>query len=581
MQFAEIANSLLDTYNCIDIRTASLLQNNSWHAFLVVIRFRREKMDQIEKEYKELTHKHGMINERDFRVDLSVLSVKEWGKICDNWGQNFLLINSNFRVSVENRNELCHELSAPLFVGTTNYVDTEWDSYLGYSYVSAHDVYNKIRVYDKRAQEKFFRDIIEYLGMIFQINKDDISFNARNIICAPVFFKLSKATFHDKFLSLRCVVYPTVQLDFVVNLYKRLGNTTPIPKDKQTLSHKITGDSSIKHDFEVEIPLDSFDVLDEFRIDVYKKSVLIGTLCGTVGSYVDKTPETIQIQDVVPINEKLEPTPPHVEINSSRPNVPYLIKKLEEYLKRLQDIDKPNQLPDIAMGFRTLLKAGFTDGKERLDEYVQSRKNIEKRLPSSSQTSDLTEITRIDESNFKLRKNWLKAKIKEVMTELRHIEAIEQTSSNGKPYSENARFLDITNTTDAFYTKLIREINLTYHYELYSSAQMLIRKLFENLVIDILRKKYKNDTSSYLNSKDRYHQFHIIITNAKERIEQGDFDNVKRDFKETLDWISKLRDEGNKSAHSITFDVKKPELDKIHDEIIRNVDLLNRIFSIV
>lgn len=285
--------------------------------------------------------------------------------------------------------------------------------------------------------------------------------------------------------------------------------------------------------------------------------------------------------------ERLEQINDGVETKPRHQNT-LLIKKLEGNLQRLQDIKTKKKyatdsnLSDLGLEFRTLLKTGFMDGKERLDSYNISQKKFLESLPKVSKNMDMIEILNQGKSNFRFKIDWLESEIKEVLVELKHVKEFEESTSTSKtPYSENDRFLNITNIIDAFYTKLIDQINRAYYHELYSIVQILIRKLFENLIIDILRKKYKNDTSSYLNSNGRYHQFHIIILNAKGKIQTGEFENVKRDFEEALDWISKLRDEGNKSAHSITFDVKKPEIEKIHDEIVRKADLLNRIFSMI
>jgi len=43
--------------------------------------------------------------------------------------------------------------------------------------------------------------------------------------------------------------------------------------------------------------------------------------------------------------------------------------------------------------------------------------------------------------------------------------------------------------SDEFYKILVQNINLAYRYGLYTAAMVLIRKILENLLIDILRKK--------------------------------------------------------------------------------------------
>jgi len=142
-------------------------------------------------------------------------------------------------------------------------------------------------------------------------------------------------------------------------------------------------------------------------------------------------------------------------------------------------------------------------------------------------------------------------------------------------------FLKIEHFQDPFYRRLVEQINKCYSYEMPDIALERIRKLFENLLIDILKRKYPNDINTYQNSMKKHHQFHIIVENTKNKIKKGDFENVKSEFEEAINWIAKLRDKGNKSTHSITFNVKKQYLDEVHDEIERKVDLLLRILSLI
>ena len=152
---------------------------------------------------------------------------------------------------------------------------------------------------------------------------------------------------------------------------------------------------------------------------------------------------------------------------------------------------------------------------------------------------------------------------------------LEVAPKNLKP------FLEIEHFQDPFYTKLIEQINKCYLDEMPDLALERIRKLFENLIIDVLKKKYQSDVSTYQNAKKRHHPFHIVVTNTKEKIRNGDFDNVRNEFEEAINWISKLRDKGSKSTHSITFDVKTEYLDEINNEIERKVALLRRILTII
>lgn len=83
----------------------------------------------------------------------------------------------------------------------------------------------------------------------------------------------------------------------------------------------------------------------------------------------------------------------------------------------------------------------------------------------------------------------------------------------------STKILNISIYTDDFYKDLQAEINKAYNYGLYSSVFVLVRKLFENLVIDLLREKYgmENIDLFFNFSKSRFHNFNILIETLVEK----------------------------------------------------------------
>ena len=70
---------------------------------------------------------------------------------------------------------------------------------------------------------------------------------------------------------------------------------------------------------------------------------------------------------------------------------------------------------------------------------------------------------------------------------------------------------------DLFFLELQKEINLTWKLGLFTSTIILSRKLIENLVIEILRKKFPLNSSPtnldlyYGKSKGRFHNFSHML----------------------------------------------------------------------
>ncbi len=82
---------------------------------------------------------------------------------------------------------------------------------------------------------------------------------------------------------------------------------------------------------------------------------------------------------------------------------------------------------------------------------------------------------------------------------------------------------------DLFYDMLKKEINSGYKFGLYSGVAVLSRKLIENLLIDILRKKYPRSQKGnlelyYDKNRRRFHDFAILIENLEKRKREFEID---------------------------------------------------------
>ncbi len=60
------------------------------------------------------------------------------------------------------------------------------------------------------------------------------------------------------------------------------------------------------------------------------------------------------------------------------------------------------------------------------------------------------------------------------------------------------KFIGVTWVPDDFYGKLVDEINYLFLSRHLMSTYILIRKLLENLIIDILRKKYGTASLNFI-----------------------------------------------------------------------------------
>ncbi|MFA5860668.1 MAG: hypothetical protein WDA16_03140 [Candidatus Thermoplasmatota archaeon] len=142
------------------------------------------------------------------------------------------------------------------------------------------------------------------------------------------------------------------------------------------------------------------------------------------------------------------------------------------------------------------------------------------------------------------------------------------------------RYLDVDKLPDDFYRDLVELINRCYRTGLYSPQLILMRKLAENLVIDVLRRKYgaKELGLYYDASKKRFVDFSVLITNIESKL--SDFAATATGLdKSFVTKLHKFRTTGNSNAHSIDVHVKKADLDAVKADLTHIVKLLSAVYD--
>lgn len=145
---------------------------------------------------------------------------------------------------------------------------------------------------------------------------------------------------------------------------------------------------------------------------------------------------------------------------------------------------------------------------------------------------------------------------------------------------ESVKFISLPNYPDNFYKKLIEEINFQYRTNHPMSLSVLIRKLFENLIIDILRKRYgTQDLPKYYDtSKRRFHDFSTLLINLQSNVNDFYFISPNLDQK-FMSELNKYREFGNSGAHSIDVNLTIEEFTNKKENINYKVDLLIHILD--
>jgi hypothetical protein len=142
-------------------------------------------------------------------------------------------------------------------------------------------------------------------------------------------------------------------------------------------------------------------------------------------------------------------------------------------------------------------------------------------------------------------------------------------------------FLSIQVFPDEFYKVLTQNINLAYKYGLYTAAMVLIRKMLENLLIDILRKKYgmKNLDLFFDSQHGRFRMFNELIRNFEEKLQ--DFKYIEPRIEEVLTELKNMREECNAAAHSLEKEIKlkREFLDNIREKVNFLVSMMIRVYN--
>ncbi len=140
-------------------------------------------------------------------------------------------------------------------------------------------------------------------------------------------------------------------------------------------------------------------------------------------------------------------------------------------------------------------------------------------------------------------------------------------------------YISVTWIPDDFYKRLVQEVNRLYKEQLPFALSVLIRKLLENLVIDILRKKFGTAELSlyYDTSRRRFHDFAVLIKNIDSK--KAEFYHVTPNLDKAIKDIEDYREMGNSGAHSLDANLTIDTFSKDKQRINYLVQLLLRVLQ--
>jgi hypothetical protein len=176
---------------------------------------------------------------------------------------------------------------------------------------------------------------------------------------------------------------------------------------------------------------------------------------------------------------------------------------------------------------------------------------------------------------------------KEDKATLPNLEIEPQSKITVKKLSKKKNIPDfiVYDSKDYFIKGHIKELNSAYAHACYTSAFILIRKIVENLLIDILRKKFPESSNSgnrelyYNNNLKRAQDFSVIIENLYKK--RNEFGNKGEEIIRRINGlVKKLKKDTNYTVHSWFHLVeKKAEFEEL--SIHQIIELIIRLEKLV
>lgn len=135
-------------------------------------------------------------------------------------------------------------------------------------------------------------------------------------------------------------------------------------------------------------------------------------------------------------------------------------------------------------------------------------------------------------------------------------------------------------TENNFLKAHIDEINKTYSNGCYTACFVLMRKVLENLIVEILRKKYpenkKEHRQKYYDfARGRNYDFNILLKNLRKS--SNDFETEKKLVERIYQKASEFKETANEMTHSLYHIATKKEIDEKNFQYI--LDLIKELFQ--
>ena len=161
---------------------------------------------------------------------------------------------------------------------------------------------------------------------------------------------------------------------------------------------------------------------------------------------------------------------------------------------------------------------------------------------------------------------------------LRSLHEVRVVRRVPRPIKEKMKIIAKYPTDDKFLETHLKEINRAYTSKCYISTFVLCRKVLENLIIRILRKKYQENKKEHREkyfdfSRGRTLDFGVLIKNL--RYSSKDFGPEKKLAERISEMADKFKETADEMTHSLYHIATKKEIDDKNFQYI--LDLIQEL----
>jgi len=274
MSLYDAIDELIETYNSIDVRTFCALQNNSWNNIFTIIRFRREKIDELKKNHERIVEMFGdLIDTDEFRVGMFQLPIERWGKMKADLSSRSMCLGDDFGVNFSSAIGLDRPIVHPYSSSDMESVFADWNVFHHYAEEDSNAVFGYRHKLGDKAVKNGFGDIDDYLSAIFESAKYGSQKRPRVDIFVPVFVRVGRVRFDFDRADVPVSTYRQENLEVTFNFLGSRRGPKSQPVAKKTASMP-TGDGEELQEITVPVQLETSN-LNEFELLVIKNRKIV------------------------------------------------------------------------------------------------------------------------------------------------------------------------------------------------------------------------------------------------------------------------------------------------------------------